>query len=74
MGYWIHNGAALSKPEAASSLSVRLSMAIPCSSPPTCAVGSSLCCCFLLLLKVLSKSSSKSKICSRTGQELRDMH
>ncbi|KAM1336250.1 hypothetical protein ACFX2H_040229 [Malus domestica] len=87
MGYWIHNGAALSKPEAASSLSVRLSMAIPCSSPPTYAVafsststscssnsGSGLggldSCNFFFLLKVLSKSPSKSEICSRTGCEI----
>ncbi|KAM1159111.1 hypothetical protein ACFX14_032247 [Malus domestica] len=91
VGYWIHKGVALSNPEAASSLSVQLSMAMSCTTSPTCAVGisssSGTCssrlgsrlsgldsCWFLLRLKVLSKSSSKSKICSRTGWELRVMH
>ncbi|KAM2462458.1 hypothetical protein PS1_013331 [Malus domestica] len=73
-GYWIHRGAALSNPEAESSLIVRLSTSMSFSASSFSSnldselelggLGSGT---FLFLLKVRSKLSSNSDICARTG-------
>ncbi|KAM2417371.1 hypothetical protein ACFX1W_024223 [Malus domestica] len=67
VGYWIHKGAALSNPEVASSLSVRLSMASSSfssnsDSASELELGSLGYGCLFFLLKALSKSPSNSEM------------